>query len=865
MVDAWSAHLLVREFSALMADDASSLPPLDATFRDYVLAEAASRESDAFRRAKDYWTGRLAELPPPPALPFAMAPDAIHKPRFVRNFMRLDPDAWIRFKHHAAQSSVSPGVALIAAFSEILARWSQNRHFTLSLPVFDRTPLHPRINEVVGHFTSVSLLEVDLTQHGSFADLTRTMQKQLWNDLDHRAYNGVLVARDLARRLGNGAHGAPIVTTNIMLDEGFQSALPGHVEFALTQTPQVLLDQMAAVSGGALIVWWDAVAELFPGGMLDEMFDSFRDLVLRLAEQETAWSATTSPVLLPRKQIVNDICTESEELLHTLFLKQLGARGDEPAVITPSRTLGYGELHRRASRIAQLLRESGVAPNSLVAIVMEKGWEQIPATLGILYSGAAYLPIEAGLPAERLKHLLRHSEVKIALTQSGPAHGIDWPENVRRICVDEEGELDAAFAAPLQTRDDLAYVIYTSGSTGLPKGVMIDHRGAVNTILDVNRRFRVTAGDRVFALSSLSFDLSVYDVFGALAAGGTIVIPAADDAFDPAHWAAMIARHGVTIWNSVPALMKMHVEYEATHFETLGNNLRLVLLSGDWIPLTLPEQIRAVAPKAEIISLGGATEVSIWSILFPVENMDPAWKSIPYGRAMVNQTFHVLDRVLEDCPAWVTGSLYIGGIGLAKGYWSDPEKTAASFITHPGTGERLYRTGDLGRLLPDGNIEFLGPRGFPGENPGAAHRAWGDRDRIDPASAGGRCGGHCARRARWPQAPYRLRRPARTAPPRPRRTNYASSCRRSCPITWCRWRLCRSTRCRSHRMEKSTGPRCRSRSFPKSWRPRPSRHPALRSRKNWRKSGSRRSAWTVSRYTTISSHWVAIRCGDCAL
>jgi acyl-coenzyme A synthetase/AMP-(fatty) acid ligase len=189
-------------------------------------------------------------------------------------------------------------------------------------------------------------------------------------------------------------------------------------------------------------------------------------------------------------------------------------------------------------------------------------------------------------------------------------------------------------------------------------------------------------------------------------------MPAADDAFDPAHWAEMISCHEVTIWNSVPALMKMYVEYAAAHPQAAANELRLALLSGDWIPPGLPAHIRAAAPGAEIISLGGATEASIWSILYPVREIDPAWKSIPYGRAMVNQTFHVLDHALDECPTWAPGELFIGGIGLARGYWNDPEKTAASFITHPRTGERLYRTGDLGRWLPDGNIEFLGREDF---------------------------------------------------------------------------------------------------------------------------------------------------------
>jgi amino acid adenylation domain-containing protein len=261
----------------------------------------------------------------------------------------------------------------------------------------------------------------------------------------------------------------------------------------------------------------------------------------------------------------------------------------------------------------------------------------------------------------------------------------------------------------VQKVDDLAYVIFTSGSTGHPKGVMIDHRGAVNTIRDVNERFAIGPEDRVLALSNLSFDLSVYDIFGLLAAGGAVVIPDPSLERDPSHWAKLVASHDVTIWNTVPQLLQMLVDCPGVGGGELAvSSLRLAMLSGDWIPVDLPRRARALIDDLEVISLGGATEASIWSIIYPVGELNPAWRSIPYGRPMVNQRFYVLNDALEPCPQWVTGHLYIGGIGLAKGYWRDEVRTKASFIEHPRTGERLYRTGDLGRYMEDGNIEFLG-------------------------------------------------------------------------------------------------------------------------------------------------------------
>ena len=336
------------------------------------------------------------------------------------------------------------------------------------------------------------------------------------------------------------------------------------------------------------------------------------------------------------------------------------------------------------------------------------------AVLGILNSGAAYLPIDPTVPKERLCHLLENGEVSLLLTQSWLEVRLEWPENLQCFSVDKMDltDKDARPLDPVQRPEDLAYVIYTSGSTGLPKGVMIDHRGAVNTILDINQRFGVKPEDRLLALANLNFDLSVYDIFGTLAAGGTIVLPEATGTKDPVHWLELMRQEEITIWNSVPALMQMLVEYASGRTEVVPQSLRLALLSGDWIPLNLPDQIKALVDGVQVISLGGATEASIWSNLYPIEKMDPDWKSIPYGRPMVNQRFYVLNEFMEDCPDWVAGQLYIGGIGLAKGYWHDEEKTRNSFIIHPRTKERLYRTGDLGRYLPDGNIEFLGREDF---------------------------------------------------------------------------------------------------------------------------------------------------------
>jgi acyl-coenzyme A synthetase/AMP-(fatty) acid ligase/aryl carrier-like protein len=237
---------------------------------------------------------------------------------------------------------------------------------------------------------------------------------------------------------------------------------------------------------------------------------------------------------------------------------------------------------------------------------------------------------------------------------------------------------------------------------------MIDHRGAVNTVLDVNATYSVTDRDRVLGLSSMSFDLSVYDVFGILGAGGAVVLPDAARATDPAHWCDLVARERVTVWNTVPALMGLFVEAASTRASSPMAGLRLCMMSGDWIPVDLPTRVTALAPDIRVVSLGGATEASIWSIWWNVRDEDSSLTSVPYGLPMRNQRWFVMNEAMVDCPDAVVGELYIGGVGVAKGYWRDEAKTRERFVTHPRTGERIYKTGDLGRYHPEGWLEFLG-------------------------------------------------------------------------------------------------------------------------------------------------------------
>jgi amino acid adenylation domain-containing protein len=750
--DAFSFGLMFAELCRFYDDPRAVLAPLEISFRDCVLAERKLRQSAAWHRAADYWRRRVPILPPAPELPLACGLDQLASQRFERHAAVLEPAAWRRLTSRGARAGVTPSGLLLAAFAEVLSTWSRTPRYTLNLPLFNRLPLHPQVGELVGDFTSLLLLEIDDTAGLPFEPLAQGIQQRLWEDLDHRAVSGVQVMRELAHREGrDGRALMPIVFTSVL---GLEAAGPravadtatgeaavrggsaaldlaGEPVYAISQTPQVLLDFQAGELDGALTFNWDVVAEAFPAGLIAAMFGALSRRLERLAAEDGAWLEPVRglvPVaqLALREQVNATAAAMPRRRLEALFRQQAAACAEQPAVAAPDRTLTYGELARRAAHLARRLRLHGAGGERLVAVLLPQGWRQAVAVLAILEAGGAYLPIEPTLPEERVLLLLAKGTVRIALTAAPWDEHPGWPPGIVRLSVEDEApaadEAPAVDgpaplpgpppAAPAAGQEDLAYVIFTSGSTGEPKGVMIEHQAAANTILDINQRFQVGPGDRVLALSSLSFDLSVYDLFGTFAAGGTVVLPGPEARHEPARWLALLNERQVTVWNSVPALMSLLLDYVGDRAGQLPASLRLVLLSGDWLPLGLPDRLRALLPGVAMVSLGGATECAIWSVLHPVATVEPSWTSIPYGRPMSNQSLQVLDSRLAPRPVWVPGEICIGGRGLARGYLDAPEQTAASFIPDPRGGERLYRTGDLGRYLPDGSIELLGRLDF---------------------------------------------------------------------------------------------------------------------------------------------------------
>lgn len=725
VADGWSIRIIAGQitqaYAALLQGQQPDIPALPQQYGDFVQAQFKQRGSARQQQLLQHWQQKLAGAPPLLELPLDQSRPASWSSRGAEQRFRLDLKLQQELETVARTEGVTLYMLLLAAFQLLLARYSNQTDILVGTPVANRDP---QWQNQVGMFVNTLVLRSQIDGSQSFRQYLQQVKQECLDAFAHQDLPIELLVEALApsRTLSH----APLIQNMFALHDARQDALTlSGLQVCKLDIPvrHVKFDLLLSLElhPGGIEGRLEYSSDIYAAGSMQRFQQHYQQLLRQICRDVTR-SVLQLPLLSEQElSQLHHVWNNTEQsfetgtLMHEFFLRQAEQAPDATALIYAGRQLTYAELKQRSAQLAYVLRQGGVKPNELVAVICDKGFEQVIAVLAVLMAGGAYLPIETDWPAARVDHLLEFGLVSNIVTQASVAQRSQWSGQRQIHLLDASVEFDPA--APqccdrVQQPSDLAYVIFTSGSTGQPKGVVIQHQAVVNTLLDINQRYQVGAGDRALAISALSFDLSVYDIFGLLAVGGTVVIPEDEHNKDPRYWLDLLHQHKVTLWNTVPALMQMLVDYCETSQQSPNPQLRWCFMSGDWIPLELPKRIKALSDTIEIHSGGGATEASIWSITYPVRELDPQWSSIPYGRPLANQKFYILNDALQPCPLNVTGNLFIGGVGVAHSYWRDAEKTAAHFVTDPTTGERLYKTGDLGRFVRDGLIEFMGRADF---------------------------------------------------------------------------------------------------------------------------------------------------------
>ncbi len=657
-------------------------------FKDYVYTMRDEKNSARYRKDKEYWQKEAQTMPLVPSLPFRT--DGEGK-KFRHMDRVLDPTCWKRIRDELNRLYILPTAFFAACYAKMLCKWSGQNAVTLNLPVSNRGRFKGYYY-VIGDFTEVLLLPIELDPAEDFLTQIRSVQKKMMQVYKHASFGGMEVMREVNRVRGTQSAAFPIVFTSV-LGEARESDTTdwfGKIEYMLSQTPQVYFDNQLGEQNGQLMLSVDYSEAMFEPEVAEKMFRDYQKLVFSMdPEQNILPDAIYQPddALLDAIRQYNDTSADyPDTTLQAIVEQSLSANADRIALTDGSQHMTYAELDRLSRDYAAYLMKKGVCAGKTAAVLGTRTLDTIVRILAVIRTGAGYIPVNPGQPDDVVSYIL---------SESGCAVYLD--ENT--------GKPDPADTMPACTKaapDDTAYIIYTSGSTGVPKGVRISNKAVVNTLYDINERFSVNENDRILCVSSFGFDLSVYDIFGMLLAGGTVVLAA--EPKDMKAVTTLAAQEQITLWNSVPAFMELAAIGFAAH---PLNSLRAVLMSGDWISLSLPEKIRKINPDITIYSLGGATEAAIWSIGYEIRKVLPEWTSIPYGYPMHNQTCYVLDAAGNPCERGVQGEICIGGIGVADEYVKREEQTAKAFVMHPLFG-RIYRTGDKGIFTKEGYIRILG-------------------------------------------------------------------------------------------------------------------------------------------------------------
>jgi amino acid adenylation domain-containing protein len=721
--DGWSLGIFLEEFiefyNSYSAGCTPSLPPLPMQYSDYAYWQRRALTNDRIQSQLAYWQAGLADLP-------ALVEIPTDRPRpanktFAGGIERLELPLELKrdLNRLSHQQGTTLFMTLLAGFSILCSRYSGESDIAIGTPIANRQQYEHE--GLIGFFANTLLARTHVDSSSSFNDLLQLVKGTMFDAYANQdvPFERLVEALRPERSLSH----SPFFQIMFALQNFPEvSRQARDLDISVVELGQTVakydLSLFVFESTEGLHCQLEYNTSLYDPTTAARFLAHYRNLLQRVVAQPDASIGSHSLLgRLEHRQLLEDwnatrVQYSKEQGLHELVANRVKDQPGRIAIIDSDASVTYGELWDQASRIARSLAIHRIRPGELVAVVLPKRVSQVAAILGVLQVGGAYLPVDVEWPVERHHAVVKAGGCRVVLSAQKYIAESRWSSDLKVIAVDdlplEVGDSCTLDLPPVPV-SNLAYVIFTSGSTGAPKGVMIEHCAAVNTILDINSKMLVSDEDCVLALSSLAFDLSVYDLFGVLAAGGRVVLPCEEALLQPEIWLRLINEHRVTLWNTVPAVFKMLVDCLETR-PASRPPLRLALLSGDWLPVELPRKARELMPTMELISLGGATEASIWSNYFPVVDPYVPRRSIPYGKPLGNQRFYILDKDYQPCPIGVTGELYIAGDGLARGYWGAPELTAERFFRPASLTERAYRTGDLGRWLADGNIEFQGRR-----------------------------------------------------------------------------------------------------------------------------------------------------------
>ena len=710
--DGWSCDIILNELAAIYSARREGRPhqlPPAMQMRDYQRWDEQMRHTPEFAAETRFWSAKY-ETPPLCLLdlPGDRPHPVLRSYRGASEVVTLPPELPEALSRLGAKHGATLFTVLLAAYETLLFRLGGESDLSIGIPYAGQNDV-PGARHLVGHCVNMLPMRSRVEGSGSFEELLAASQIEVMEALEHPrvTFGWLLQNISLARVPGR----VPLIATTFNLYPPLSHLrFPGlahRIEPNPCSAFQFDFSINCDPTAGNLRLICKYNTDLFDPSTVRRWLGHFQTLLAAVADNP-ARPLDQLPLLDEAGKGMlekwNDTAREFDPgaLLHRLFEAQVERTPERTAVVFGEERLTYAALNARANQLARRLQGTGVTRDVLVGICMERSLEMVVAIFAVLKAGGAYVPLDPSYPPERLAFMMDDARMPVTLTQERFAHLCRGTASTRAICLEIEDfqEEDSANLESDQALDSLAYVLYTSGSTGKPKGVMIPHRAICNHMQWMQSEFPLDERDRVLQKTSISFDASVWEFFAPLFAGAQLVMAEPGGHRDSRYLAETVARHGITILQLVPSMLRMLVEEPALKE---GVHLRRMFCGGEALTPELCDRFFAQTRDCALINLYGPTECAIDATFHVCASGE---KLVPIGRPVANTRLYILDRNGEPVPVGVPGELAIGGVQLARGYWSRPELTAAAFV--PLNGERVYKTGDLARWLPDGEVEFIG-------------------------------------------------------------------------------------------------------------------------------------------------------------
>jgi amino acid adenylation domain-containing protein len=725
ITDGWSIAILFREltkcYEAFTKGQAPDLPALPIQYVEYARWQREYLSGAVLSEEVEYWKKKLGGAQTILDLPFDRRRPSLHSWRGATEELVLDRNTVARLKGFAQNEGATLFMACLSAFQAWLWRYTMQNSMLLGSPAAARSQVE--IENLIGFFVNTLVFRADFAERLSFRELVRQVRAF---SLEAYAHQDVpfekLVEELVPQRSVNitPLFQAMFVFQNIPKQVFQISGL--EMEEIPFDTGIAKFDLSAEVfEDDAKELHWrfDYNIDLFERSTICTFLDHFRNLVNAVLEEpDRPLDQIPLSGAQERNQIVvvvNRTAADYGQLasIQAAFEQQVDRTPDSAAVLFQGKSLSYRELNQRANRLAHHLIGRGVHSGDRVGVSLERSPEMFVALLAVLKAGAVYVPLDPSYPAQWLSFVLEDSEVGEVVTNCTTQIKLPTgPANVIALDVEEEKIRSGSVDNPglRCSSDQPAYVLYTSGSTGTPKGVEGTHRGCLNRVAWMWRRYPFRAGEVCCQKTNLGFVDSVAEIFGPLLVGIPSVIIPQETLRDPEALLQTLAQEGVTRMVLVPSLLRMLLEH-APQLEARVPQLQLWCCSGEVLPGELVERFRAGFGGATLLNLYGSAEVAADVTWHEVGEADCSAPSVSIGKPISNMQVYILDEQMNPVPIGVRGQIYVGGEGLARGYWRRPELTAERFVANPFTAQgsaRLYRTGDLGRFRANGEIEYLG-------------------------------------------------------------------------------------------------------------------------------------------------------------